>query len=62
MHPLLLQVHLFHVRLEVALVGRREGARVARENPAACSPPIRRLGNVCPVAILELNLQQQTVL
>ena len=34
-HSLLLQVHLFHVRLEVAFVGRREGAPVTGENPAA---------------------------
>ena len=34
-HPLLLQVHLLHVRLEVALVRRREGARAAGVNPAA---------------------------
>ena len=34
-HPLLLQVDLLHVRLQVPLVGRREGASAAGVNPPA---------------------------
>ena len=34
-HPLLLEVDLLHVRLQVPLVGRREGARPAGVNPPA---------------------------